>query len=147
MKKLQISMMVMAVAVIAIITTGCTSINTNDGANAVSVDRLQLPYEPVLECQKQKVSNEANVSVLFGFITWGESKFADDTALGDFSLFAPTAQVKAAAVYKACKANNADLLMAAKYEIETQNYFVFKKVNCKVAGYPATVKGIQKSKK
>lgn len=146
MKKIHILILTMTIAIITV-TTGCTSVNTNDGANAISVDRMKVSYEPVLECQKQKVSDEANVSVLFGFITWGESKFADDTALGDFSLFAPTAQVKAAAVYKACKANNADLLMAAKYELKTKDYFVFKKVNCKVVGYPATVKGIQKSKK
>lgn len=147
MKKLQMLMVIVAVALIAVITTGCTSVNNNDGACAVSVDRMKVPYEPVLDHKNQKVSSEANVSVLFGFITWGESKFADDTALGDFSLFAPTAQAKAAAVYKACKDNNADLLLAAKYEIVTKNYFVFKKVSCKVAGYPANLKGVQKSKK
>jgi len=147
MKKLQISMIMIAVSVLAIVTTGCTSINNNDGANAISVDRMEVPYEPILDIKAQKVSSEAKVSVLFGFITWGQNKFADDTALGDFSLFAPTGQAKAAAVYKACKANNADLLLATKYEIETKDYFVFKKISCKVAGYPATVKGIQKSKK
>lgn len=146
MKLFKTAMMVLSVSILGVIATGCTSVNTNDVAKAVSIDRMKVPYEVVLDCKKEKVKNEASVSVLFGFITWGESNFADDTALGDFSLFSPAGQVKAAAVYKACKASKSDVLLATKYEIKTKDYFVFKTVKCKVAGYPAKVTGVKKIK-
>ncbi len=144
MKKTRIIMLVTVMSILAIVATGCKSVNTNDGASAIATQAEPVKYEPVLELKNQKVSGEAEVHVLFGIFTWGQSTFADDTMLGDFSLFAPVAKAKSAAVYKTCKANQADTLLATKYEINTTDYFVYKKIDCQVAGYPATIKGVKK---
>ena len=34
-------------------------------------------------------------------------------------------------------------MVAARYEIQTDDYFVFKKMNVKVTGFPATLTGVE----
>lgn len=142
MRRVKILTLIAVVAVISIIASGCKSVNTNDGAKALCMSRMKVPFAPVMEHKDKKVNGEASVHVLFGIFSWGQSEFADDTNLGSSSIFSAVCKAKAAAVYKACKANNADVLLATKYEINTSNYLVYKKINCKVSGFPAVIKGI-----
>ena len=46
-------------------------------------------------------------------------------------------------VYNACEANKADALLGAKYKIDTEDYFVFKKVKCTATGYPGVINGVK----
>ncbi|MNC56716.1 hypothetical protein D3C75_1063350 [compost metagenome] len=55
----------------------------------------------------------------------------------------PISAVKSAAAYKAVKASNADLIVAPRYEISEENYFVFKKVSVTVKGSKGNIRSIR----
>ena len=135
-------------AVSAVVLSGCKSINTNDAASATKFEST-VAYDTQLTVAEKAVTGEAQINVLFGFIAWGVSSYADDafsTTTDDspLSLIAtPNKLAKQAAVYNACEANKADALLGAKYKIDTKDYFVFKKVKCTATGYPGVIKGIQ----
>jgi hypothetical protein len=50
---------------------------------------------------------------------------------------------KAAAAYKAVKSSGADLLVAPRYEVTVNDYFIFKQVNVKVTGNKGSIKSIR----
>lgn len=141
-------MLILASATLAL-TTGCISLNTNDGAVPVEV-KVQKAYTADIAVQDKTTSAEATVNCLFGLITWGVTEYADDafvTSNASLSLVKDANTVaKQGATYKACKATNADYLLGATYRIDTEDYFVFKKVKCTATGYPATVKGVKEVK-
>ena len=139
---------------VVMIATGCTSINTNDAASDSKQAMVPAVYEPVIRHVDQKVSGSAQMHVVLTFIKWGDNAFADRTVLGGmssdstfFSAFSglfpnPIRDAKAAAVYNACKAAKCDMLLSAKYELTTTDYFVYKVVNCTVTGFPGTEVGV-----
>ncbi len=136
-----------AVAVaIAVVGAACTTVNTNDGAREAKYKMLPACYEPVIKHEPKKVSGTSNISCLFGIFTWGADHFADRTALGGQNAFCKTSVeiAKDAAVYNACDAAKCDVLLASKYVVTVNDYFVFKKVECKVTGYPGKETGIEK---
>lgn len=139
--------------IVAMIATGCTSINTNDGASDSKQAMVPAVYEPVIKHVDQKVSGEATMHVVLSVFKWGANSFADRTVLGAaggagdiFAAFFPNPvqDVKEAAVYNACKNAKCDLLLGAKYEITVTDYFVYKVLNCKVSGFPGTEVGVVK---
>ncbi|MDO5461976.1 MAG: hypothetical protein Q4F99_00605 [bacterium] len=129
--------------------TGCISANTSDGAKAVEFS-VEKAYTADVEVQEAAVSADATVNCLFGFITWGVSGYADEafkTANPGLSLLKdPNTVAKQGAVYNACEEKKADYLLGATYRIDTEDYFVFKKIKCTATGYPATVKGVKEVK-
>jgi len=146
MKK--IIMMILAGGVLAVAGTGCTSFETNRVGEQVEV-KMPLNVEPVVELGNQTVEGNATVNCLFGIFIWGVSSQAvgvDYYANGGYAgvgMFTSAANVaKNGAAYNACTGANADLLLAARYNLTETNYFVFKKVECQVKGYPGTLKGI-----
>jgi hypothetical protein len=137
----------MGCALCAMVLTGCKSINTND-ATATTKFASTVEYDTQVTVAEKAVTGEANINVLFGCIAWGVSAFADDafsaTTNSPLSLIAsPNTLAKQAAVYNACEANKADALLGAKYKIDTEDYFVFKKVKCTATGYPGVIKGVK----
>ena len=50
---------------------------------------------------------------------------------------------KAAAAFKAVKNSNADLIVAPRYEVSVNDYFLFKKVDVKVTGSKGTIRSIR----
>ncbi|QSH41275.1 hypothetical protein P0136_08880 [Lentisphaerota bacterium ZTH] len=144
MKLTKYLLLTMTAAAIGFGTTGCTSVNTNDGGNSVDVEKLKIPeYEAVVKHQPKKVTGQASIHVLFGLFSWGGDGCADCTRMGSMSFMSSSAEAKSAAVYNACKLNKADMILGSKYEIKSTDYFVYRKVNCKVTGYPANVTGIK----
>ncbi len=142
MKKLSL----LAVAALAFIFAGCTSIHTSDGATAVTQIEADHPgYAATFNHKDVRVEGCAQVNVLFGLFAWGTDGFADNSDLSTFS-FLPSAEnfAKSAAVYDTCQKNKADTLVGTRYTVTTTNYFVFKTVKCKVAGFPATMVGVVK---
>ena len=131
------------VAILASVVTGCSSVNTSDGASMCELKSKSIDYKPMYTFEKKKVSGCSNLNVLFGLISWGDNKFAENGALGSLTLFSGAAKAKAAAVYQACKNSNADTLLGSTYEIEETDYVVFKKVSCKVKGFPAKIVDIE----
>ncbi len=144
-------------ATVTLVFTGCTSVNTSDAGSINVYPATVGPvdcYRPLYKVnEKERVSGEAKVNVLFGIFAWGDtSAFADnatlaasDSIFGAFFAWLPNAREIAAraAFYNACKTSNSDAVVAARYEIQTDDYFVFKKMNVKVTGFPATLTGVE----
>ena len=120
--------------------------NTNDGAKESKYKMIPACYETIIKHESKTVSGSANINCLFGVFTWGASHFADRTALGGQNSFCKSAVevAKDAAVYNTCDAAKCDVLLATKYVVTVNDYFVFKQVECKVTGYPAKEIGIEK---
>ena len=81
------------------------------------------------------------------FSSFSRLSSRSDSSLRFFSAFSglfpnPIRDAKAAAVYNACKAAKCDMLLSAKYELTTTDYFVYKVVNCTVTGFPGTEVGV-----
>lgn len=95
----------------------------------------------------QKVTGNAKGTVILGlFKLAGDTKYADGVnyGMGGFvSPLDPTADFKAAAAYKAVKAGAGDVLFAPIYEVEEQNYFLWKNYDVNVKAYAGKITGIK----
>ena len=132
-----------ATAVAAMVMTGCTSVNTSDGASLLPQVASDHPgYAAQYTLQPARTKGQATIHVLFGLFSWGADGFADNSNLSTFS-FLPSAGnfAKSAAVYNTCKAAKADTLVGTRYTVTTTDYFVYQQVKCEVAGFPATMTG------
>jgi len=141
-------MFLACVSFAAIALTACTSIVTSDGANGVPQPASDHPgYDAVFSLKNDRVEGESQINVLFGLFSWGADGYADNSQLSTFS-FLPSSEnfAKSAAVYNTCQANKADVLVGTRYVLTITDYFVFKKINCKVAGFPATMTGATEKK-
>ena len=142
MKKLMIG------AVVAAIACGCVSVNQNDGGNACRKPCIakDIVHEKFTVADKT-VSAEDNINCLFGFICWGSSAthIADAVCTGSSLGLIPSGMDKAknGAYANACDAAKCDQIMAARYKVTTDDYFVFKKYQAEITGYPATLTGVE----
>lgn len=152
-----------AATVAALLSTACTSVNTSDAGTMNLYPDLYKPstaYRPKYNVDlKDKVSGQAKVHILFGIFVWGESRFADNASIFDKDNFfaswfpSPMNIAAKAAFYKACTeykqprtGKPADAIIAARYEIVTKDYFVYKNMQTKVTGYPAVMEGLDEVK-
>lgn len=46
-------------------------------------------------------------------------------------------------VRDACDAAKCDQVVGARYKVTTEDYFVFKKINAEITGYPASLTGVE----
>ncbi|MFZ6049225.1 hypothetical protein ACFW0H_24280 [Pseudomonas sp. CR3202] len=128
--------------------TGCTSYNVSQPTSPLNGKvRTDLKADVAVG---ESISGQSEVNILFGFLRFGgDSQFADGVAYGADSGGVlpfgpdPLAAVKSAAAYKAVKSSGADLIVAPRYELSVQDYFVFKKVTAKVTGNKGTIKSIR----
>ena len=135
-------------AVAAVVLTGCKSITTSDGASGVPQPESNHPgYAAKIVHKDVRVEGNAQINVLFGLFAWGAEGFADNSKLSTFS-FLPSSEnfAKSAAVYSTCQKNKVDTLVGTRYVLTITDYFVFKTIKCKVAGFPATMTGIKEKK-
>ena len=149
MRKAASIALVLLASVVTVFITGCSSINTNDGANSVEMKDLDMPtYKPVIVHKTQKVSGNAQLHFIgigpLG-ITWGSNSFADNTTFGGLGM-SLSAKIKNAAVYNACENSRSDMLLAAKYEIKETSYIFYKNVSCSVTGFPAVITDVKEVK-
>ena len=124
--------------------TGCTSIVTSDGASQIPQPDSDHPgYTAQFSHKQTRVEGAVQINVLFGIFAWGAEGYADNSKLSSFSFMpSPENFAKSAAVYSACQKNKADTLLGTRYILNITDYFVFKTINCKVAGFPATMDGV-----
>ena len=141
----------------AVVLSACTTTNSSDGGSMNIYPRTVGPvdsYRPIYSVnEKVRVSGEANVNVLFGIFTWGDgSQFADnasifkaDSFFGRLLAIFPNSKniASKAAFYRACKSGKCDTVVAARYEVNTVDYFVFQKMNIKISGFPAKVVSLE----
>jgi hypothetical protein len=147
MKKLW---MCAAVATLIATTSGCVSYN---------VSQPSAPLEGVVKTDLkadvkvgETITGQSSTNILFNFFAFGgDNQYADGVAYGGGSAGGglglpipdPVSTTKAAAAYKAVKASGADLIVAPRYEVTVQDYFIFKKVNVKVTGSKGSINGIR----
>jgi hypothetical protein len=145
----KIIMMIMIVGLV-IAGSGCTSFETNRVGEQIKVD-MAVKVEPEIEAGKQMVEGNATINCLFGLFTWG----VDNQALGvnytnngiSGGLFTSPADIaKNGAAYNACTEAKADLLLAPRYNLTIEDYFVFKTIKCQVKGYPGVLRSIKVKK-
>ncbi|HWV10667.1 MULTISPECIES: hypothetical protein [unclassified Pseudomonas] len=97
----------------------------------------------------ETITGQSSVNILFGvFKLGGDTQFADGVTYGGgeggFALgLDPVATAKSAAAFKAVKSSGADLIVAPRYEVNVQDYLVYKAVNVKVTGNKGTVTSIR----
>ena len=129
--------------------SGCVSYNISQPSAPIdSVVKADLKADVAVG---EAISGQSSVNILFGFLKFGgDSEFADGVAYGGDGGgalgglgFDPVSAVKAAAAYKAVKASGADLIVAPRYEVSEENYFVFKKVAVTVKGNKGNIRSIR----
>lgn len=138
--------MFVAVCAVAAFMTGCIATHTNDAAASAKAC-VSKKFEANIVAGKNAVKGKATVHNVLNLITWGVSDYADEAFVTGgpvLQLFAsPLTVVKQGATYNACAAAKADMLLAAKYKIKISDFFVYKKVECDVSGYPGVIKGVK----
>lgn len=127
------------------------------GCSSQNVSQPHLPLSGEIETNLkadvavgEPISGQSDVSILFNVLRiGGDSQFSDGVTYGATSGAGlpfgpdPISAAKSAAAYKAVKASGADLIVAPRYELDVQDYFVFKKVSAKVTGNKGTIKSIR----
>jgi hypothetical protein len=138
-----------AIASVIAMTSGCVSYNASQPAAPLSGDvRTDLKADVKVG---ETISGESSANVLFGWLNiGGDNQFADGVSYGGaggsamgLPLPDPVSNAKAAAAYKAVKASGADLIVAPRYEVTVNDYFIFKQVNVKVTGNKGSIQSIR----
>ncbi|BCT32309.1 MULTISPECIES: hypothetical protein [Pseudomonas] len=139
----------LALSTLVAAATGCTSYNISQPSSPIdSQVKADLKADVAVG---EAISGQSSVNILFGFLQFGgDSQFADgvtyggDTGggLGGLGLD-PVSAVKSAAAFKAVKSSGADLIVAPRYEVSEENYFVFKKVSVTVKGNKGSIRSIR----
>lgn len=127
--------------------SGCTSYNISQPSSPIDTQvKADLKADVSVG---EAISGQSSVNILFGVLKFGgDSQFADgivyggDTGAG-LGLLDPVSAVKSAAAYKAVKSSGADLIVAPRYEVSEENYFVFKKVSVIVKGHKGSILSIK----
>ncbi|UCR85798.1 hypothetical protein [Pseudomonas chlororaphis] len=130
-----------------IAASGCTSYNVSQPAAPIdSQVKADLKADVAVG---EAISGQSSVNILFGVLKFGgDNQFADGVTYGGdtgggLGMLDPVSAVKSAAAYKAVKASGADLIVAPRYEVSEENYFVFKKVSVTVKGNKGSIRSIQ----
>ncbi|RRV08975.1 hypothetical protein EGJ27_04150 [Pseudomonas sp. v388] len=147
MKKLWMSA---AVATLIATTSGCVSYN---------VSQPSAPLDGSVKTDLKAdvkvggtITGESSTKILFNFFAFGgDTQFADGVTYGAgassggglLPIPDPVGTTKAAAAYKAVKSSGADLIVAPRYEVSVNDYFIFKTVNVKVTGNKGSINSIR----
>jgi hypothetical protein len=138
-----------AVMTLIATTSGCVSYNMSQPVASLSGDvKTDLKADVKVG---EVISGESSTNVLFGWLNiGGDNQFADGVSYGGASgggmglpLPDPVSSAKAAAAYKAVKSSGSDLIVAPRYEVTVNDYFIFKQVNVKVTGNKGSIQSIR----
>lgn len=143
-----------AAGVLAILGTGCTSVETNRVGNQLQVN-MPVMVQPTIETGNQVINGSATVHSIFGIFTWGPSEQAVGVdygvasngggTLSELLSFTAKSEVVArnAATYNATTSAKADIILAPQYVLTVNDYFFYKSINCKVKGFPGYLKSVK----
>lgn len=127
---------------------GCSTMHSSQYSSPLEV-KLVAPLKADVEVAGT-ISGEASLVNLLMFFNIGQPNevaegisYGADTSRTTFFTLIPYEDLKAAAAYNAVSKSNADVIVAPKYTIKTENYLLFKTVNVKVTGYKGVIKGIK----
>lgn len=141
----------------AILTTGCASRNASQASSPLdpgSVVGHQLEADISVG---GKISGEASATVILYLFTIGDTKRAEGVNYavagknegiggifsGLFSSIGSSNDIKDAAAYDAVTKSSADIIVAPRYVVDVQNYFLWKEVHSSVTGYKGTITKIE----
>ena len=143
------------VGAVAMLATGCTSIEASKVGDPVQV-QMPVKVQPKVETKNQLITGSATVHSILGIFTWGPNAQAVGVlygtevavgggALGDLLSFTSKSEIVArnAAAYNATTGAQADIILAPQYVLTTDDYFFYKSINCKVKGFPGYVRGVE----
>ncbi len=138
--------MTAAIAAVVLATSGCMSHNVSQ-PNAPIAGSVTADLKANIEVG-DVITGQSSSDILFGVLKIsGDSEFADGVSYGGptpaFSLPDPVSATKAAAAFKAVKSSGADLIVAPRYAVSVEDYFIFKKVNVTVTGNKGMIKTIR----
>lgn len=142
-------------SVIALIGTGCTSIEASKVGDQVQVN-MPVFVKPTVETKDTVINGSATVHSIFGIFSWGPNSQAVGVDYGINSIatggvfdnlltYTSKSEMVArnAAAYEATTSAKADIILAPQYVLTTKDYFVYKSINCKVKGFPGYIKGVK----
>ena len=154
MKKKFFTLSILAGAV-ALLGSACSHIEASTVGEQVAV-RMPVLIQPDVETKNEKINGSATVHSILGIFTWGPNTQAlgvnygfsagvGGGVLGDLLSFTAKSEnvARNAAAYEATERAKADLILAPKYVLTTDDYFFYKRINCKVTGYPGFVKSLK----
>lgn len=136
-------------SVVSALLCGCSTNYLSQPSSDLKVSTIGI-LRPDIEVG-EKIEATATVSRICYMFISGPSKFAEGVNYGDSYNCYPVedsfwgntiAEAKAAAAYRACVENKADLIICPRYYIIVDNYPLYKKVSAKVFGYKGVLKGV-----
>lgn len=127
---------------IAIAITSCSSTRIGALSTPAYAPRAEInPIRANIDVDMtKKISGESTSSYFLIFQVGGDNKFADGMSYSSESQFnaifkARENKTKSAAAFKAVKGSGADIIVHPNYEIQINNYLIFKQIKVKVTGY------------
>lgn len=145
------AMKVLVVVAFGVALLGCTSFNSSQFSGPVNVN-VDAPLRADINIG-EKITGTATIIKVFGVITTeGSRKYADGVNFGGnssspfndlLSLSNPLTEAKAAAAFDAIEKSGADVIIAPRYMVQVEDYFVAKKIIATVTGYKGTFNGFK----
>ena len=126
--------------------SGCSSLNVSSSSMPVTAP-LQTDVKADVEVG-EKISGKASVTKVLFFTISSDKQFSDGVSYGGSTggglpFGDPVAKAKSAAAYKAIESSGADIIVAPRYTVETEDFVVFGTINVTVEGYKGTIKSIK----
>ena len=128
--------------------SGCSSMNVSSNAMPITA-----PLETNLKADVEvgeKITGKASVTKILFFTIANDKEFADGVAYGaDASTGGalpfenPVSKAKSAAAYKAITESGADIIVAPRYTVKSEDFLIFGTINVTVEGYKGTIKSIK----
>lgn len=131
--------------------TGCISQAMTKGGSYAEVPSTKVD-EYALHWEHEKgdrIVETATVYQVLGFINFGDPapwllRDHENRIWNLFRVYPFETRARNAALYKVCKDPKRDGVLGAMYDVDTDDWLVFKKASCTVRGWPAKITGIEK---
>ena len=124
---------------------GCSTLNQSAPSQALN-SSVNVDFAADVEVGGI-TKGRSHTTILFGFITFGDSKFADGVNYGTSKPtfgFSAAEDAKSAAAYNALKKSNADVLVAPRYTVDDFNFLhIFRTTDAEATGYSGTIKSVK----
>ena len=124
------------------ILTSCTTTRTGALSTPAYAPKAEInPIRANIEVDmNKKLVGESTSSYFLIFQVGGDNKFAEGMSYSSESQFnalfkARENKTKSAAAFKAVQGSGADIIVHPNYEIQVNDYIIFKQIKVKVTGY------------
>jgi len=128
--------------------SGCSSLTTSSNSMPLTAP-LQTNLVADVEVG-EKITGKASVTKILFFTIANDKEFADGvsygadgSAAGALPFENPVSKAKSAAAYKAITESGADIIVAPRYTVKSEDFLIFGTINVTVEGYKGTIKSIK----